>query len=185
MNFFHLIACNHALQCDCFWDISTNSIPKGQGWWLWKGLSSANSLQLLFEPWLAAFGGFNRPSWKCNCALFLWISLTVFGISLWLVWSKVQFFGVHSLTAFIFMQSLNSLGQCCLTTKQPFLNEKIFKNEIKTSLLVRETVAPLVVSDERSGKSNLSHAVVNPRPCVGIIRKMAFPSKFPTILGTS
>ena len=82
---FHLIACNHALQCDCFWDISTNSIPKGQGWWLWKGLSSANSLQLLFEPWLTAIGGFNRPSWKCNCALFLWMSLK-------LVWSKVQFF---------------------------------------------------------------------------------------------
>ena len=51
-------------------------------------------------------------------------------------------------------------------TDYRFFNEKIFKMEIKTSLLVRETVAPLVVSDERSGKSNLSPAVVHPRPCV-------------------
>ena len=69
---------------------------------------------------------------------------------------------------------------CCT-----LLNAKIFKKEIKRSLLVRETVAPLVVSDERSGKSNLSHAVVNPRPCVRIIMKLVFPSKFPIIRGTS
>ena len=92
MHKLFLIACNHALQRDCFWDISTNSIPKGQGWWLWQGLSSANRLQLLFEPWLAAIGGFNRPSWKCNCALSLCISPNVVGISLKLGWSKIHFF---------------------------------------------------------------------------------------------
>ena len=145
MHKLFLIACNHALQRDCFWDISTNSIPKGQGWWLWQGLSSANSLQLLFEPWLAAIGGFNRPSWKCNCALSLCISPNVVGISLKLGWSKIHFFSssqshssyLHAKLKFTWpMLSYNQTAYrkehlCCT-----LLNAKIFKKEIKRSLLV-------------------------------------------------
>ena len=187
MHKLFLIACNHALQRDCFWDISTNSIPKGQGWWLWQGLSSANSLQLLFEPWLAAIGGFNRPSWKCNCALSLCISPNVVGISLKLGWSKIHFFSssqshssyLHAKLKFTWPM-LSIVKNICVAL---YWMRKFSKRKLKDPCLW--TVAPLIVSDERSGKSNLSHAVVNPRPCVRIIMKLVFPSKFPIIRGTS
>ena len=176
MHKLFLIACNHALQRDCFWDISTNSIPKGQGWWLWQGLSSANRLQLLFEPWLAAIGGFNRPSWKCNFALSLCISPIVVGISLKLGWSKIHYFRVHSLTVVIFMQSLNSLGQCCLKTKQPIVRNicvalywmrKFSKRKLKHPCLSERLWRPWLSQTSDQGSQICRMRWLTPAPVFG------------------
>ena len=104
-------------------------------------------------------------------------------------------FGVHSLTAFIFMQSLNSLGQCCLTTKQPIVKNicvalywmrKFSKRKLKHPCLSGRLWRPWLSQTNDRGSQICRLRLLIPAPvCVGIIRKLVFPSKFPIIQGTS
>ena len=91
------------------------------------------------------------------------------------------FFRVHSLTVVIFMQSLNSPGQCCLTTKQPIVKNihvalywlrKFSKRKLKHPCLSETLCCPWLSQTSDQGSQICRMRWLTPAPdCVRIIRK--------------